>query len=127
ALENEFFEAKGEPWALDTELGKFQFAKDVTAMANWRGGIILVGIAASGSLTHRRDEVLEKQRYLPESLTPGDRYMHILGDWVYPVPEGFDIRWYTYAKDPSRGIISVHIPNQNEELRPFFVKRYFEE
>lgn len=73
-------------------------------MANWRGGVILVGIAAIGSLTHRRDEVLANQRYLPESLTPDDRYMHILGEWVYTVPEGIDIKWYTYAKDPSREI-----------------------
>jgi hypothetical protein len=127
ALENEFFEAKGEPWQLEIELEKFKFAKAVTAMANSRGGIILVGVAARGSQTHRRDEVLEQQRYLPESMTPDDRYMHILADWVHPLPEGIDVKWYNDSKNPTRGIIGVHIPNQNDELRPFFVKRYFEE
>ena len=52
--------------------------------------------------------------------------MHIVGEWVYPVPD-IDIRWYSAASDPARGIIGVRIPNQNDELRPFFVKKYFEE
>ncbi len=52
--------------------------------------------------------------------------MHVLKDWLYPVPEGIDPRWYGYAKDSSRGIFSIHIPNQADDLRPFLVKQYFE-
>ena len=39
-LENEFFEAKAEPWDLNSERGKLDLAKDVSSLANWRGGII---------------------------------------------------------------------------------------
>ena len=80
ALENEIFEAKGEPWNLNTELGKFEFAKDVTAMANWRGGVILVGVVARARLNRLREEVVEQQRYfarIPRSRRP--LYAHCWG------------------------------------------------
>src|SRR5271168_3999704 len=127
AVESDLFEAKARPWNLDEELEKFKFAKDVASMANWRGGIILVGVVAEETDTRQRDEVVEKQRYLPLALAPGDRYLHILKDWLYPVPEGLDLRWYSYAKDSTRGIFTIHIPNQDDDLRPFLVKQYFEE
>jgi hypothetical protein len=127
AFENEIFEAKADPWQLEHDLEKFKFARDVTAMANSRGGIIAAGIVARRLRSRRRDEVLEKQRYLPESLSAADRYMHVLVDWVYPVPEGIDVRWHRYARDTTRGVIGIHVPKQKDELRPFLVKKYFEE
>jgi hypothetical protein len=41
--ENEILEAKDQAWDLDSLSGKQQFAKDVSAFANFRGGVILVG------------------------------------------------------------------------------------
>jgi hypothetical protein len=125
-LENEFFEAKGEPWDLNTERGKLDLAKDITALANLRGGIIIVGAATTDSPTYQRQEIQEI-RFLPASIAQIDRYLHIISKWVYPVPEGLDVRWYSDPKAPSRGIMSVHIPEQVEEMRPFLVAHYLTE
>ena len=56
ALENEFFEAKSEPWDLSSERGKFDLAKDVSSLANGRGGLILVGASTFQSPTYQRRE-----------------------------------------------------------------------
>src|SRR5260370_22747237 len=113
ALENDFFEAKGEPWDLDTERGKLDYAKDVSALANLHGGIIVVGAATKGSPAYQREEG-QRIRLLHESLAQRQRYLHVLSQWVYPVPEGFDIKFYGDPRDSTRGVIGVHIPDQAE-------------
>jgi hypothetical protein len=126
ALENEFFDAKSEPWDLDSERGKLDLAKDISSLANWRGGIIVIGATTAPAATYQRNEVQEI-RPLPVSFTPTDRYQHIVAEWVYPAPDGIEFRWYSAPADSSRGLIGVHVPNQNDELRPFLVAHYLGE
>jgi hypothetical protein len=64
-LENELFEAKPEPWDLNSERGKFELAKDVVSLENGRGGIIVVAASTSKSMTYQRTEINEIRR-LPE-------------------------------------------------------------
>lgn len=103
AFENEFFEAKSEPWDLDSERGKFELAKDLSSLANSRGGIVVVGAAPDAVLTSQRN-LIKEIHPLPISLAPDDRYSHILSEWIYPVPEGVEFRWYPLTADTDRGV-----------------------
>jgi len=123
ALENELFEAKSEPWDFDSDRGKLEFAKDVTALANGRGGVIVVGLSTMESTTYQRNEVQEVHP-LPASDRPTDRFFHILQEWLYPVPDGVEFKWYGVLNDPSRGLIGVHVPDQREDQRPFLVAHH---
>ncbi len=126
-LENEIFEAKSEPWDLNSERGKFDLATDISSMANMRGGVIVFGASTKPSDTHQSREIDQIPR-LPESLAPSDdRYWHIVGDWIYPPPFGISFRWHPDPEDPARGMISVYVPNYGEELRPFLVAHYLSE
>jgi hypothetical protein len=125
-LENELFEAKSEPWDLNSERGKFELAKDVSSLANWRGGIIVVAASTSKSMTYQRREINEIRR-LPESFTPSDRYWDIVAEWIYPAPVGVSFRWHQDPQDRTVGMISVYVPNYDEELRPFLVAHYLPE
>jgi hypothetical protein len=127
ALENEFFEAKSEPWDSNSERGKFNLATDISSMASMRGGIIVFGASTKDSDTHQSREIDQIPR-LPESLAPSDdRYWQIVGDWIYPPPFGISFRWHPDPKDPTRGMISVYVPNYGEESRPFLVAHYLPE
>ncbi len=126
ALENEFFDAKAEPWDLNLERGKLDLAKDVSSFANWRGGIIVVGATSAPAATYQRNEVQEI-RPLPAVLVPTDRYSHVVREWIYPVPEGIEFKWYPLGTDSSRGLIGVHVPNQSDELRPFLITHHLSE
>ena len=125
ALENEFFEAKSEPWDLETERGRLEMAKDISSLANLRGGIIVVGAIAQEADTYQRNEI-QAIHPLPTSLTPGDRYQHVLQEWVYPVPQ-VDFKWYLDPTDSGRGIIGVYVQDQSPELKPFLVAHYLGE
>ncbi len=119
ALENEFFEAKSEPWDLETERGQLNMAKDISSLANLRGGVIVIGAVAHEADTYQRNEIQEIHP-LPISLTPSDRYQHVLREWVYPVPQ-VEFRWHEDPTDPGRGIIGVNVRDQSPDLRPFLV------
>ena len=126
ALESEFFEAKLR-WDLDSERGKFDVAKDVSSFANAQGGIIVLGASTKESDTHQSREIDEIPR-ISESLAPSDeRYWQIVGDWIYPPPFGISFRWHPDLADSTVGLISVLVPNYDEELRPFLVSRYWPE
>jgi hypothetical protein len=127
ALENDFFEAKGKLWDFDSERGKLDFAKDITSLANARGGIVIFGASTRKSPTHRRIEI-QRIRPLPKARQPNEeRFFNVLREWVYPVPTGVKSVWYADARDTERGIVGVHIPNQEEEQRPFLVAHYLSE
>jgi hypothetical protein len=125
ALENEIFEAK-QPWDLSSERGRFDFAKDVSSLANANGGIILLGASTSPSPTYQRREVVEVPR-LSQSLTPNEQYWHIVGEWIYPTPSGITIQWHPDPTDSTLGLISIQVPKYDDELRPFLVARYLPE
>jgi len=127
ALENEIFEAKSQPWDLNSERGKFDLATDISSMANMRGGIIVFGASTKQPDTHQSREVDQIPR-LPESIAPSDdRYWQIVSDWIYPPLFGISFRWHPDPKDSTRGMISVYVPNYGEESRPFLVAHYLSE
>jgi len=126
ALENEFFEAKSEPWDLRSERGKFDLAKDVSSLANGHGGIILLGASTLPSPTYQRREIVEISR-LPQARTPNEQYWQIVSEWIYPTPFGIDFRWHADPANSTVGLISVTVPNYDDELRPFLVARYLPE
>src|SRR5205809_3869016 len=58
-LEDETLEFKAVPYQLNDDRAKQELAKDVTALANVGGGMILVGIRTEKDLAHLGDEVKE--------------------------------------------------------------------
>ncbi len=126
ALENEIFEAKSPPWDLSSERGKFDFAKDVSSFANGHGGIILLGASTLKSPTYQRREIVEISR-LPQARTPNEQYWHIVGEWIYPPPLGIDIHWHPDPANSTVGLISIMVPNYDDESRPFLVAHYLPE
>ncbi|HMD10272.1 MAG TPA: hypothetical protein VKH63_22250, partial [Candidatus Acidoferrum sp.] len=126
ALENEIFEAKTQPWDLSSERGRFDFAKDVSSLANANGGIILLGASTSPSPTYQRREIVEIPR-LSQSHTPNEQYWHIVGEWIYPTPSGINIQWHPDPGNSTLGLISIQVPKYDDELRPFFLTCYLPE
>lgn len=53
-VENAEFECKAQPYAIETDSGKRELAKDASAFANASGGFIFIGIKTKPSATHFR-------------------------------------------------------------------------
>ena len=56
ALEDEQLEFKASPYQLDKDQGKMELAKDVSALANTAGGIIVIGVQTERNPTVQGDE-----------------------------------------------------------------------
>lgn len=126
AVENEWLEYKGAPYQLTNESDKQELAKDVSGLANAKGGIILIGVATEINPTHRGEEITEIRPF-PNSLVNIDQYYNIIRSWIYPTVQPIDIRWYSSSNDRERGIVAIHVPKQSETKRPFLVRRTVED
>jgi hypothetical protein len=122
-IEGQFFDAKGQPYRFDVGMdAKREFAKDVAAFANAKGGYILVGIATTAAALRAGDEVSDL-RPVERAAFDIDRHRKLLEEWLYPQPKDVDIEWVQFGKDNGKGIGLIFVPPQNEGSKPFLIRR----
>jgi len=119
-LEVEF---KGEPYRIEErDSQKFELAKDVSALANGAGGVIIIG-----AQTERDDQVavdvVTQLRLLPQGLVDEQQYEGIVGDRVYPRLRELHVRFYPSAANGERGLVAIDAPPQEEVDKYFLIQR----
>lgn len=124
-IETGVFDAKDQPYQVDSDTGKREVAKDACAFANGAGGYIVIGLRTRPSAIHFADEV-EQVRPLPPTLINTLQVRDILNSWIYPAIEGLTVRFYPSAGDTTKGLVSIDIPTQREDLKPFLIVRSFD-
>jgi hypothetical protein len=121
SLEVEF---KGEPYRLEHESQKFELAKDVSALANAKGGVIVIG-----ARTRRDDQsavdVVADIRLLASGLVDEQQYEATISDRVYPRLQELHARFWPSARDGARGLFAIDVPPQNQDDKYFLVQRPF--
>lgn len=125
-LEDDGFETKRAPYQLDQEHQKQELAKDVTALANRDGGVLLIGPATEREPSHIGDEVRSVSTFAAALLNP-ETYHSVLGEWIYPRLEAVEIRWFPLRDDAARGIVAIFIAPQPEAQKPFLVTKTINE
>src|SRR5258708_23751391 len=76
-------DAKDRPYVFDTTKQRLELAKDVSALANAVGGIIVLGFdTAREPLT--AGERISEVRPFPVNMVDPDRYRKIVHEYVYP-------------------------------------------
>lgn len=81
--ESVWFEAKGEPYRLDDAKSKWELAKDVSAMANAEGGVILIA-AQTDQAQGVRQETVREVRAVPRSMVDEQRIRDVLRGLLFP-------------------------------------------
>jgi hypothetical protein len=122
AIEDERLECKAAPYQVEHEHQKLELAKDVSALANAEGGVILVGVETGKDLTHYGDEIKSVHPFAQELLNP-DQYHAILGSWIYPTLERVEVRWFASAGTPEKGVVAIFVPKQPAASYPFLLTR----
>ncbi len=87
-IEDERLECKSGPYTLENDHQKLELAKDVSALANSGGGIILIGAKTEKDPAHLGDEIKEIRPFV-QALIDTERYQNVVGDWVFPPWTGF--------------------------------------
>ena len=122
-VEGQLFDVKGQPYRFeDGSDVKREFAKDVAAFANTRGGGILIGLRTKTGPLHTGEEI-DEIRPIPRDNFDPDQYRKILAEWLYPQPTGVEILWTPFGPDAAKGVGTIFIPLQDDRAKPFLIKR----
>lgn len=121
-VENDVFDAKGQPYDVNTDTGKRELAKDASAFANGQGGYLLIGLRTKPSLVRYADEVVAIRAFDQQLVDP-TQLQNILDSWIYPKIEGVTVQFHPSAAQTQRGIVAIKVPPQRDEVRPFLIVR----
>jgi schlafen family protein len=124
-VEDEHLECKSAPYQLDQDRQKMELAKDVSALANADGGILLIGVQTEKNPSHLGDEI-RRISAVPPNLVDCEQYRNVLNEWVYPTIRGLQILWCAHAKADGTGIVSVRVPQACCRERPYVVGKVIE-
>lgn len=125
--EGELLECKAAPYQLEHEHQKSEFAKDVSALANAKGGIILIGVRTERDATRPGFDEIKETRPFERTLVDPERYHNILKEWIYPAIQSIEIAWHPSKDNSTKGIVSIKIPTQSEARWPFLITRSVDE
>ncbi len=119
--EDDRVEAKGQPYDLDSDAGKRELAKDLSAFANARGGVLVIGAHTDKDPAHATDVIVEV-RPIPTDRADPSRYQHIVADWTYP-PIAPEVRWFPLPADAGRGLIGIQVEAADAARRPVLLRK----
>jgi len=122
--ESSWLDFKGAPYRLDEDDEKLELAKDVTALANSGGGVILVGYKTRKEPSTAR-EIADAVSPVRADLVDFDRYQKVVEDWTFPPIRGVNLRWWGSEENQQR-VFSVEVPAAGDSL-PLLVRRAREE
>lgn len=122
--ESVYFDAKEKPYNLDDINDRYEIAKDVSALANSKGGYIIIGLKAEKIISKNVEVVKILKLIKKEEFR---NYKGAIKDYVYPKIKEIETRWIP-AKEVNlikkkRGIGFIFIPKQNEEDKYFLIKK----
>jgi hypothetical protein len=120
-LEDEHLECKREPYRLKIISEKMELAKDISALANADGGIILIGVTTKKDPTLTTGDVIQRYGCFAENLVEFKQYEDVIGEWVIPSVPGLNFKWHPSITNPQEGIVSIRIPQTACQERPFVV------
>jgi len=118
--ELEDIEFKTGPYRLQEPRQKWELAKDVAALANQRGGVIVLGYRTERSQNQLLDTVTE-HRPVPKNLVSWDAYRGTVSAWVRPPVEGLEGRWFPTDERTPNGVFTLTIPAQPDHSKYFVV------
>src|SRR5579871_797201 len=122
-IEDEQVEVKGSPYRLSHDAQKQELAKDVSALGNAAGGIILIGFETEKDSLNAVERVIASRPFAPALVDLG-QYESVLQAWVCPAIETARVRWYPSINDPTKGIVAIIVPPEAVEGKPYVVRRF---
>jgi hypothetical protein len=122
--EGEDLEFKGQPYRFDDDRQAFEYAKDISALANGRGGLLLIGFVTErtpGSATDTVSAVRPFDRALFDEAQCVDKVRQL----VYPLIVGVTATFKLAEGEADRGVAVVQVPEQHDEDKYFLVRKEF--
>ena len=134
-VETEEVEFKGEPYQLDKDSQKQELSKDVSGLANSKGGVIVIGVKTERKPTIPHDQAIDVKPFPIPPSSGGysyieQQYREILNKWIFPLIK-IEVKLYPVEENSqsdtdSRFLLAIFIP-EHKENQPFLINRYIPE
>ena len=125
--EDQWFEAKGKsPYDLDTASDSYELAKDVSSFANAEGGFIVIGLGTEPLKDRLTEKVINIDLHREEEF-PVEKYDGIIKEYVHPRIKDLSIRWLKDSNNEDIGIGCIEVPRQDQNTKPFLIKKIVED
>jgi hypothetical protein len=125
-IEDEKVEAKGSPYQLSVDRQKQELAKDVSALGNAGGGVILIGFETTKDSLNAVERIAATRPF-PRAMVDTQQYRDVLQTWVSPPIHSVQIDWYPSASDAKVGVAVVEVPPDAANEKPYIVRRVVEQ
>ncbi|MBK3564485.1 RNA-binding domain-containing protein [Streptomyces sp. MBT62] len=123
--ESEWVDFKGVgpagPYDLSLDSKKYELAKDVAALANAAGGLLVCGFKATRRPTDLYETVVKRNPFA-KRLVNTERYKSIIADLVRP-SISVEFSWYDDPGDSGLGYLVIEVPALPEKARWALVTR----
>jgi hypothetical protein len=124
ARETEQVDFKRVPYRLEEDRQKFELAKDVSALANASGGVLVLGVQTEKSDVHSWDAASALTPF-PRALLDEPRIRATIGAWVYPSLDGITVEVVPRGADAV--LATIGVAAQPTSAGPFVVIRTIDE
>lgn len=131
-FESEWLDAKETPYVFKSpdkgrnDAAKRELAKDVTALANAGGGVIVLGFDCE-KLRTTAGERISKVSPFPISLIDRMQYSQILAKLVHPAPHGVDVLVFENAAKDGKGVAAIIVDKAVMGPGPYLVGKTVDE
>jgi hypothetical protein len=112
-----WLDAKEKPYKLGHPAQDAELCKDTAALANARGGLLLIGY---GTARRAGREVLTRLVPVPGDCVNVEQYRMILRARIYPDIRDLEIEWV--PADHQAGVLMIHVPRQRETDKLFMIR-----
>jgi hypothetical protein len=125
-VEDAEVEVKGTIYQLSDDRQKHELAKDVSALGNAGGGIILIGFQTEKDISNAAERITECRPHDLGLVSP-EQYRNVLQDWICPPIHSVHIECYSSLSDKTRGVTAIVVTPEAADGKPYIVKRWVEE
>lgn len=119
--EDSWVDFKKEPYRLDTFKGRWEYAKDVAALANASGGCLVIGVK-TGRSQNELVSVAESYAPIPKKLVDHKQHGDALINSVYPEVWGVAFSWSPPDGGSDAGVLLIEVPAQRQRDKPFVMR-----
>lgn len=117
--ESTTFDAKSEPYRMDDPKTRWELAKDVSAMANAEGGILLVG-AKTKRLENSFVEQVDEIRPVPTRFVNEEQLRGALKNLVFPAIGNY-VDLHRFDRGDDKTLLAIHVQKPPDDDLPALV------
>ncbi|MBV9880968.1 MAG: ATP-binding protein [Gemmatirosa sp.] len=121
------FEAKrAAAYRIDSAASRYELAKDVSALANANGGMIVIGVATERAESEMLDRVSALDLVPPDAVKPS-ALEGIIREHVHPPIPDLSVSWVEDVAGRGLGVVVIRVPAQQHDVKPFLTLRVVED